>query len=68
MASRRIRSTAALLVAVAAGAGLTGCVVPEDGDSGGGDGGGGFRIEYCEEDHRGDLNEARCYDEPDGDR
>ena len=62
------RSRSALLLAVAAAVG-------------GGDGGvrdarrrrlrrrwWGFQIQYCEEDHRGQLNESRCYDEPDGDR
>jgi hypothetical protein len=64
--SRWLRLTGVVL-AVSALAGTAGCALPTDGGSDG-DGGGGLEVRYCEEDHRGDLNQARCYDEPDGGR
>lgn len=64
--TRRIRRTVALVAATAAIA--AGCALPADGDSGEGSGGGGLEVKYCEQDHRGDLNEARCYDNPTRDR
>jgi hypothetical protein len=64
----RWRRLAALALGASAILGTAGCALAAGDGSGGGGDGGGFEVRYCEQDHRGDLNEARCYDEPDGDR